>query len=82
MRTKPHPNLDLPALNTLMLACILMWFVAQQNLLMPSAHKYGLADVAKAKHLQPRIPPPLLDPEQIDINLQETETHWDFWPHH
>jgi hypothetical protein len=33
-------------------------------------------------HLQPRTPPPLLDPEQIDINVQEAETHWDFWHHH
>ena len=82
MRTTSHPSIGLPALNTLMLACTLMWFVAQQNGLAPSAHKYGLADVAKAMHLQPRTPPPLLDPEQIDINVQETETHWDFWPHH
>ena len=82
MRTTSHPSIGLPALNTLMLACTLMWFVAQQNGLAPSAHKYGLADVTKAKHLQPRTPPPLLDPEQIDINVQEAETHWDFWPHH
>jgi hypothetical protein len=82
MRTTSHPSIGLPALNTLMLACTLMWFVAQQNGLAPSAHKYGLADVAKAMHLQPRTPPPLLDPDQIDINVQEAETHWDFWPHH
>jgi len=81
MRTTTTPPTQLQALHVLVIAGILLWFVAQQNLLAPSAIKYGPADVAKAMHFQPRIPPPMFDPEQIDTGLQDAETFWDHWPH-
>lgn len=81
MRTTTQPPIPLQALNTLIFAGIMLWFVAQQNLLAPSAIKYGLADVAKATPYQPRIPPPMFDPEQIDMGLEDVETYWDYWPH-
>jgi hypothetical protein len=59
MRTTAHPTVSLQALNTLVLAGIMLWFVAQQNLLTPSAIKYGPTDVAKAMHFLPRTPPPM-----------------------
>jgi hypothetical protein len=80
MRTTAHPPISLQALNTLVLAGIMLWFVAQQNLLTPSAIKYGPTDVAKAMHFLPRTPPPMLDPEQMDIGVEDTETFWDYWP--
>jgi hypothetical protein len=82
MRSTAHPPVTLQALNTLVLAGIMMWFVAQQNLLAPSALKYGPTDVAKAMNLQPRLPPPMLDPEQVDITMEDPQTFWDYWPHH
>jgi hypothetical protein len=82
MRTTTHQPMSLQALNAFVFAGILLWFVAQQNLLAPSAINYGLPDVAKAMHFQPRTPPPLLDPEQIDISFEEAETFWDYWPRH
>jgi hypothetical protein len=82
MRSTAHPPVTLQALNTLVLAGIMMWFVAQQNLLAPSALKYGPTDVAKAMNLQPRLPPPMLDPEQVDITVEDAQTFWDYWPHH
>jgi hypothetical protein len=74
------PPIALQALNTLMFAGILLWFVAQQNLLAPSAIKYGPVDVAKATPYQPRIPPPMFDPEQFDLGPEDVETYWDYWP--
>jgi hypothetical protein len=82
MRTTSAPPIGLQALNTLAFAGILLWFVAQQNLLAPSAIKYGPTDVAKAMHFQPRTPPPMFDPEQIDIGLEDADSFWDYWPHH
>lgn len=80
MRTSAHHPITSQALNTLVFAGIMLWFVAQQNLLAPSAIKYGPTDVAKAMNLQPRTPPPMFDPEQIDIGLEDAETFWDYWP--
>ena len=81
MRTTAQHPISLQSLNTLMLAGLMLWFVAQQNLLAPSPLKYGLADVAKALHYQPRMPPPMLDPEQVQLNGEEAEVVWDYWPH-
>jgi len=81
MRTTTHQPITLQALNTLMLAGIMLWFVAQQNLLAPSAIKYGPVDVAKATPYHPRVPPPMFDPEQIESGVEEVETYWDYWPH-
>jgi hypothetical protein len=81
MRITAHSPLSFQALHTLFFAGILLWFVAQQNLLAPSAIQYGPTDVAKARLLQPRTPPPMFDPEQIDINPEDAETYWDYWPH-
>jgi hypothetical protein len=78
--TQQHP-ITPQALNTLMLAGLMLWFVAQQNLLAPSPLKYGPTDVAKALHYQPRTPPPMLDPEQVQLNGEEAEVVWDYWPH-
>jgi hypothetical protein len=75
------PTTTLQAFNTLMFASIMLWFVAQQNLLGPSAIKYGPTDVTKAMHSQPRTPPPILDPEQMNANGEEFETGWDYWPY-
>lgn len=80
MHIQALPPMRLQNMNTLVLACMLLWFAAQQNLLSPTSLKYGPVDVAKAMHLQPRIPPPLLDPEQVDIGFEETETIGDHWP--
>lgn len=82
MRTSPHQPAALQALNTLMFAGIMMWFVAQQNLFIPLTVKYGPTDVTKATHYQPSTPPPLLDPEQMSSSGEEFETFWDYWPHH
>jgi len=72
----------LQTFNTFMFVSIMLWFVAQQNLLAPSSVKYGPADVTKAMHAQPRIPPPILDPEQINsTNGEEFDAHWDHWPY-
>lgn len=81
MRATAHQPLHLQALNVLIFAGIMLWFVAQQNLLAPSAIKYGPTEVAKARHFQPRTPPPAFDPEQIDTALEDAETFWDYWPH-
>jgi hypothetical protein len=81
MRTTTQSPIPLQALNTLIFAGIMLWFVAQQNLLTPSAIKYGPVDVAKATPYQPRIPPPMFDPEQIDMGLEDVETYWDYWRH-
>lgn len=81
MRTTAHPPLTLQAVHTLVFVCMMLWFVAQQNLLSPSAVKYGPTDVAKALHFQPRTPPPTFDPEQIDTGVEEVDTFWDYWPH-
>ena len=80
MRTSAHRPINMQALNTLVLAGIAMWFVVQQNLLPPSALKYGRTDVAQAMGLQPRMPPPMIDPEDVDIGLEDVETYWDYWP--
>jgi hypothetical protein len=82
MQTTAHQALPFQAVNALVFMGILLWFVAQQNLLAPSAIKYGPADVAKAMHFQPRTPPPTFDPEQLDTGVEEAETFWDYWPHH
>ena len=82
MRTTAHPPMSLQGLHTLVLAGILLWFVAQQNLLAPSAMKYGPTDVAKARHFQPRTPPPMFDPEQIDVGPEDADSFWDYWPQH
>lgn len=81
MRTTAPPPIASQALHAFAFAGIAMWFLAQQHLLAPSAIKYGPTDVAKAMHFQPRTPPPMLDPEQIDIGLEDAETIWDHWPH-
>ena len=80
MRTTAPPPIALQTLNTFVFAGIMLWFVAQQNLLAPSAIKYGPVDVAKAAPYQPRIPPPMFDPDQFDIGLEDAETFWDYWP--
>ncbi|MBA4263564.1 MAG: hypothetical protein C0453_00655 [Comamonadaceae bacterium] len=81
MRTTTHQPLTLQALHTLIFAGMMLWFVAQQNLLVPSAVKYGPTDVAKATPYHPRIPPPMFDPEQFDVGPEDAETYWDYWPH-
>jgi hypothetical protein len=82
MPTTAHPPITSQALHAFVFAATLLWFVAQQNLLAPSATKYGPTDVAKAMHFQPRTPPPVPDPEQLDTALEDAETFWDHWPHH
>ena len=81
-----HPTtrspISLQALNALFFAGTLWWFVAQQNLLAPMAIKYGPTDVAKALHYQPRLPPPMFDPEQIDPGLEDAEAFWEEWHLH
>jgi hypothetical protein len=81
MRTTSQQPITPQALNTLMFAGLMLCFIAQQSLLAPSAHKYGLADVAKAHYYQPRLPPPMLDPEQLNSMGEEAELVWDYWPH-
>jgi hypothetical protein len=81
MRTTSQQPITPQALNTLMFAGLMLCFIAQQSLLAPSAHKYGPVDVAKAHHYQPRLPPPMLDPEQLNTTGEEAELAWDYWPH-
>lgn len=82
MRTTAHTPISLQAIHTFAFVGVMLWFVAQQNLLEPSPVKYGPTDVAKAMHFQPRTPPPTFDPEQIDPSVEDAETFWDYWPHH
>jgi len=62
-------------LNHFFFAGILLWFVAQNGLLAPIPTKFANIDVAQALHYQPRLPPPMLDPEQLDASIEEAEAH-------
>ena len=56
-------------------ASLLLWFVVQHSALAPSPLKYGPTTVGQALQYQPRTPPPMLDPEQLDASFQESEAH-------
>lgn len=60
-------------LNHFMFAGVLLWFVLQHSALNIAPIKYGPADVTKAFYYQPRTPPPVLDPEQIDTSLEDID---------
>lgn len=64
----------LDVINHFFFASLLTWFVVQHSALAPSPLKYGSTMVAQALHYQPRTPPPMLDPEQLDTSIAETET--------
>jgi hypothetical protein len=65
----------LAVMNHLIFASLMLWFVVQHSLLAPSPIRYGPVDVAKALHYQPRTPPPILDPEQMNASIEEAEVH-------
>jgi hypothetical protein len=64
----------LDVLNHLFFASLLLWFVVQHSALVPSPLKYGPTTVGQALQYQPRTPPPMLDPEQLDASLEEAES--------
>jgi len=59
--------------NHFFFAGLLLWFVLQHSALTPSPIKYGPTIVGQALQYQPRTPPPMLDPEQLDVSFQESE---------
>jgi hypothetical protein len=65
----------LEVMNHFFFASLLLWFVVQHSLLSPSPIKYGPAMVTQAMNYQPRTPPPMLDPEQLNTSLEEAEAH-------
>lgn len=67
------------AVNTLMFTVIFLWFIAHQNLFTPLSVKYGPADVTKATQYQPQSPPPIMDPETIDVDVQEVDANRNVW---
>ncbi|MFY9346591.1 MAG: hypothetical protein WAO93_02475 [Orrella sp.] len=61
-------------MNHLFLGGLLLMFVIQHSaIIAPSPLKYGRAIVAQAQQYQPRTPPPMLDPEQVDAMFEEAE---------
>lgn len=60
-------------MNHLFFGSLLLMFVIQHSAIAPSPLKYGRAIVAQAQQYQPRTPPPMLDPEQIDATFEEAE---------
>lgn len=60
-------------MNHLFFGSLLLMFVIQHSAIAPSLLKYGRAIVAQAQQYQPRTPPPMLDPEQVDAMFEETE---------
>ena len=56
-------------------ASLLLFFVVQAGLLAPSPLKYGQASVTHAMYYQPRTPPPMVDPEQLNTSVEEAEAH-------
>jgi hypothetical protein len=60
-------------MNHLFFGSLLLMFVIQHSAIAPSPLKYGRAIVAQAQQYQPRIPPPMLDPEQVDATFEEVE---------
>lgn len=61
-------------LNHMFFASLLVWFLALQGTLTPIATHYGPSDVAKALHYQPRIPPPVFDPEVTDTSVDTVDS--------
>lgn len=70
------PLLSLKSLNTLMLLCVLTWFVSQQTL-KPTTVSFGFIDSANDMYFKPRVPPPLIDPELIDFEVENVESYRD-----
>lgn len=64
--------------NHFFFAGLLLWFVVQHSSLAPKPKWAGLPMVGHAMQYQPRTPPPMLDPEQLDVSLEEPETT-SFW---
>jgi len=62
-------------LNHFFFAGILLWFVAQHSLIAPIHTNFAHVDAAQALYHQPRLPPPMLDPEQLDASIEEAEAH-------
>lgn len=60
-------------MNHLFFGSLLLMFVIQHSAIAPSPLKYGRAIVAQAQQYQPRTPPPMLDPEQVDAMFEEAE---------
>jgi len=60
-------------MNHLFFGGLLLLFVIQHSAIAPSPLKYGRAIVAQAQQYQPRTPPPMLDPEQVDATFEEVE---------
>jgi hypothetical protein len=60
-------------MNHLFFGSLLLMFVIQHSAIAPSPLKYGRAIVAQAQQNQPRTPPPMLDPEQVDAMFEEAE---------
>jgi len=65
----------LDVMNHFFFASLLLFFVVQAGLLAPSPLKYGQASVTHAMHYQPRTPPPMVDPEQLNTSVEEAEAH-------
>ena len=65
----------LDLLNHFFFAGILLWFVAQHGALTPLPVRHAHVDAAQALYYQPRLPPPMLDPEQLDVSIEEAEVH-------
>lgn len=67
------PLLNQRSLNTLMLLCVLTWFAAQQNLIKTTIGP-SFIDLANDMSFKPRVPPPLIDPELIDGEMDNVDT--------
>jgi hypothetical protein len=63
----------LEVMNHLFFGSLLLMFVIQHSAIAPSPLKYGPSIVAQAQQYQPRTPPPMLDPEQLNTSLEEAE---------
>lgn len=68
-----NPINPLATLNHLFFAGLLLLFVVQHSSLAPSPLRYGPPMVGQALQYQPRTPPPMLDPEQLDVSIEEAE---------
>lgn len=57
-----------------MLLCVVTLFASQQILLKPITVDLRFVDLAKDMHFKPRVPPPSIDPELIDFEVENVES--------
>lgn len=57
-----------------MLLCVVTLFASQQILLEPITVDLRFIDLANDMHFKPRVPPPLIDPELIDFEIENVES--------